>query len=180
MGAGIDLTYADGGNSSSSSKVNSDVDEENDDLRVESIPPQNFVDLVDEENSGKQLIIPEEFIVELHSSSNKHNAKINEKEDFENRDQDGFSTPVDKSNSIQIDDVLLDSQFLEHFNNPLHKSNSIKIQPMSQYKQVKKRLIDKQNKKMKLNGFTNLCGGATACEVDDFEVFSQKVFPLKK
>jgi hypothetical protein len=35
MGAGIDLTYADGGTSSSSSKVNSDVDEENEDLRVE-------------------------------------------------------------------------------------------------------------------------------------------------
>ena len=52
---------------------------------------------------------------------------------------------------------------------------------MSQYKQVKKRLIDKQNKKMRLTGFTNLCGGgAIPGEIDDFEVFSQKVFPLKK
>ena len=35
---------------------------------------------------------------------------------------------------------------------------------------------------MRVNGFTNLCGGggATAGELDDFEVFSQKVFPLKK
>ena len=38
LGAGIDLTYAEVGNSSSSSKVNSDVDEDDDDLIIDSKP----------------------------------------------------------------------------------------------------------------------------------------------
>ncbi len=157
------MTYADGGNSSSSSKVNSDVDEENDDIVVESVPSHNYVDLVDDDNTRKQLSIPEEFVVELHSSSNQHNGGLATnslaQRDIRGGPQVGFNTPLDKSStSMQIDDVLLDSQFLEHFNNP-QKSNTIKIQPMSQYKQVKKRLIDKQNKKMRLcGGFSNLIG----------------------
>lgn len=76
MGTGIDLTYAEGGNSSSSSKVNSDVDEENDDIVVKSVTPHNYVDLVDDDNTRKQLSIPEEFVVELHSSSNQHNSGL--------------------------------------------------------------------------------------------------------
>ena len=92
--------------------MNSDVDEENDDLRVieSNIPRQNFVDLVneDDENTAKHLAIPEEFIVELHSSSNQHHTK-GKGEFFESCAPDGFGTPMDKSNSIQIDDVVLDS-----------------------------------------------------------------------
>jgi hypothetical protein len=39
--------------------------------------------------------------VELHSSSNQHNGKGNGKgESFESGAPDGFSTPIDKSNSI--------------------------------------------------------------------------------
>ncbi len=50
---------------------------------------------------------------------------------------------------------------------------------MSQYKQVKKKLIDKQNKRMRTNGFSNIGGGGEQL-IDEYEAYSQKVFPLKK
>ena len=65
--------------------------------------------MVEDENKLSSSVMPQEFFVELHSQSNQHNTSTIIKRDLGGAAEESFSTPLEKYNSLQIDDVLLDS-----------------------------------------------------------------------